>query len=973
MPTNGNSRFVAAKAVHAAVRGHEADILDTLGIPWRQGRPHIRCPYPDHVDNNPSWRWDPKRDCAFCTCQTTKPDGIFDIVMKVRRLDFEAAKILVAELLHRDDLIKTKGRAAPQRTDPQSLLNPPADNRNDELPYRYLAARLGIAVDQIPTPSTQMVGIASLAYFDPPAQHEKNGKPVLVTHAPCAVFETIAADGRRHAHRIYLTPDGRGKAELGTDASGKPRDPKKSARLVNAQPSTAGCSVVWGNPDTEQLVVAEGIENGAVVACALREEIERGELAVLSAITANGVEAFVPWPSTRRITIAGDRDEAKPGAGFKRGERAASRLALRLTQIEVSLSLPGASGEKTDWLDVRLAEGFAAVHAGIRAAAPIVPSPENIAEFQRNQAQRNEIERIKATYPLPNGLTARLEYRARESGEIWIHKFIKAEEDEETGERNETWLPVCSPMSPTLRLHMLDDDDLYGLRVHLADMENHPRAVDFHRGELGRLAASEIRSRLLGAGLRVANGGEITIVEILKEARPEGYLDMASATGWKHDQFVSPGGDHVGTGGDLELAADVRLAPEVARGGTLMGWQAATEAAAKVKNCPHWILGLTSGFVGPILQLCELETCGIDLSGPTSCGKTLGQQLGISVWTSPRLTSGGLLKPARFTQNSIELLARQSNGTVLGLDELALVDGVILGQVIYGLAAGVGKARMSVGLKLERAIKWSTFVLLSSEQTLERKIRGDAGQWSGGMAARFADVDCADVNRKVSRARIDAISGIFRHYGQAGPTFIHRFIAAGLHRDPDQLRQRIYKMAARLADTNGARARSALPFALITVSGELARRLGVLPPVANVNAAVRWAWATFVDSQGATALDPEQVALNNLRRYIAEHRDVTIKKTRLGPFESRNNRDAVGWYDDRAVYIPVDRIADAAGGALSERAIGRMLERRKLLAGHGEDRLTVRYVPKIGHVECYALKLAEFSPTANVGSDDEIE
>jgi hypothetical protein len=172
--------------------------------------------------------------------------------------------------------------------------------------------------------------------------------------------------------------------------------------------------------------------------------------------------------------------------------------------------------------DVRLAEGFAAVHAGIRAAAPIVPSPENIAEFQRNQAQRNEIERIKATYPLPNGLTARLEYRARESGEIWIHKFIKAEEDEETGERNETWLPICSPMSPTLRLHMLDDDDLYGLRVHLADMENHPRAVDFHRGELGRLAASEIRSRLLGAGLRVANGGEITIVEILKEARPEG-------------------------------------------------------------------------------------------------------------------------------------------------------------------------------------------------------------------------------------------------------------------------------------------------------------------------------------------------------------------------------------------------------------------------------------------------------------------
>src|SRR6516162_8988133 len=176
MPTTGNSRFVATKAVHATVRGRETDILDALGIPWRQGRPHIRCPYPDHIDNNPSWRWDPKRDCAFCTCQGSKADGIFDIVMKVRCLDFEAAKILVAELLHREDLIKTKSGnvgATWQKTDPQSLLNPPADNRNDELAYRYLAARLGIAVDQVPRPSTQMVGIASLAYFDPAGQTQK--------------------------------------------------------------------------------------------------------------------------------------------------------------------------------------------------------------------------------------------------------------------------------------------------------------------------------------------------------------------------------------------------------------------------------------------------------------------------------------------------------------------------------------------------------------------------------------------------------------------------------------------------------------------------------------------------------------------------------------------------------------------------------------------------------------------------------
>jgi hypothetical protein len=108
-----------------------------------------------------------------------------------------------------------------------------------------------------------------------------------------------------------------------------------------------------------------------------------------------------------------------------------------------------------------------------------------------------------------------------------------------------------------------------------------------------------------------------------------------------------------------------------------------------------------------------------------------------------------------------------------------------------------------------------------------------------------------------------------------------------------------------------------------------------------------------------------------LRRHVAEHRDITIKKTEPGVFDAHNNRDAIGWYDDKAVYIPVDRIADAAGGVLSERAIGRMLAERQLLARHKKNRLTVDYVPKIGFVPSYALKLAEFSPSTAFESDDD--
>jgi hypothetical protein len=354
----------------------------------------------------------------------------------------------------------------------------------------------------------------------------------------------------------------------------------------------------------------------------------------------------------------------------------------------------------------------------------------------------------------------------------------------------------------------------------------------------------------------------------------------------------------------MELSADVRIPREIARQGTLRDWQAAVEAAVTATNCPHWTLGAAGGFVGSVVQLCGFDTCGINFSGPSSCGKTLAQQLAVSVWTCPRLTSGGLLRPANFTANSIELLARQSNGTVLGLDELALIDGKTFGQVIYGLAAGVGKARMTAGLRLRRSIKWSTFVVLSCESTLEHKIKRDGGRWSGGMAARFADIDCSDVNRKVPANTIAAIGAMQRHYGEAGIAFIRRFLAEDLHRDPDALRQRIVKMANTLAgdDVVGAQVRAALPFALLDICGELARAFGVLPKTADVKGAIHWAWKAFTASSGARALEPEQQAENNLRRHVAEHRDITIKKTELSD-NVRNNRDAIGWYDSKAVYI----------------------------------------------------------------------
>jgi hypothetical protein len=118
-----------------------------------------------------------------------KSHSIFDVAAKVLGLDFDAVKLRIAELLGRGDLIIQKRNGDTQRTDPKSLLDPAAGNRDDDLVFRYLGARLGIGPDQVPRPVTPIAGIKALGYFDPTTR--RNAKPKLIASCPFAVFGTV--------------------------------------------------------------------------------------------------------------------------------------------------------------------------------------------------------------------------------------------------------------------------------------------------------------------------------------------------------------------------------------------------------------------------------------------------------------------------------------------------------------------------------------------------------------------------------------------------------------------------------------------------------------------------------------------------------------------------------------------------------------------------------------------------------------
>ncbi len=89
---------------------------------------------------------------------------------------------------------------------------------------------------------------------------------------------------------------------------------------------------------------------------------------------------------------------------------------------------------------------------------------------------------------------------------------------------------------------------------------------------------------------------------------------------------------------------------------------------------------------------------------------------------------------------------------------------------------------------------------------------------------------------------------------------------------------------------------------------------------------VRWAWGRFKQSTDAMALDPGTQAVTNLRTWIAERWGSSIRPTNSTDGD-RVSRDAVGWYDGDAVYLPTARLREAAGGALKETEIAKALDR----------------------------------------------
>jgi hypothetical protein len=150
------------------------------------------------------------------------------------------------------------------------------------------------------------------------------------------------------------------------------------------------------------------------------------------------------------------------------------------------------------------------------------------------------------------------------------------------------------------------------------------------------------------------------------------------------------------------------------------------------------------------------------------------------------------------------------------------------------------------------------------------------------------------------------------------------------------------------------------------VAGDLAKQLSLLPATMDVGKAVTWAWDRFRASTDAVALTPEDQVISSINRWLAERWGVTIRHVEA----DGGSREAVAWYDNNIVYLPAERLREAAGGALKQVEIARLLDKRGLLAKRTDaKRLTVKYIPKQGGVQAYALSRSHFGHSSSTLGD----
>ncbi|MBD9548886.1 DUF927 domain-containing protein [Pseudomonas sp. PDM01] len=441
--------------------------------------------------------------------------------------------------------------------------------------------------------------------------------------------------------------------------------------------------------------------------------------------------------------------------------------------------------------------------------------------------------------------------------------------------------PVCSPLEILARTRD-DKGQNWGLLVEFDDPDgakkrwNIPARTmtgDFGKDVLGPLVDMGLRL----AGSRSGRNARNDLQSYLGGFDSAQRARLVTRLGWHDSAFLLPE-QQVGAHSEhLHFYEAGSQLPPISEAGSLEQWQDQIGALCVGNHRLAFVVGVA--FAGPLLHMLGHESGGFHLYGDSSGGKTTHLQVAASIYGGPRL-----VRSWRSTDNALESIAAAHSDGLLVLDEIGMCDPRIIGETVYMLGNGTGKARANDRGQAGRQVQeWRLLFLSTGEKTLAQHMAEANKELKAGMEVRMLAVP-ADASKGLGM--FDALNGfedaasladalkarVAKYYGTPLTAFLTALCEPGKRHGWSAILRRTLEgfIAQSLpASASGQAHRAAARFGLAAAAGELATAMGITGwPDGTATTAARVCLNAWMNERGGAGNFEGDAILARLRQVI---------------------------------------------------------------------------------------------------------
>ncbi|MFI8482899.1 DUF927 domain-containing protein [Pseudomonas sp. NPDC078700] len=423
--------------------------------------------------------------------------------------------------------------------------------------------------------------------------------------------------------------------------------------------------------------------------------------------------------------------------------------------------------------------------------------------------------------------------------------------------------PVCSRLVILARTRDNKGQN-WGLLVEFDDPDGDKKRLNISASSMAGDFGKEVLGPLVNMGLRLAPARAARNSRNDLQSYLQGYdsaerARLVTRLGWHGDAYLLPDRQIGHSNEHLHFYEAGAALPPISQAGTLEQWQ--QQIGALCIGNHRLAFAASTAFAGPLLHLMGQESGGFHFHGVSSSGKSTTGRVACSVYGPPAFE-----RSWRSTDNGMEVIASAHSDGLLVLDEISQCDPRIVGETVYMLGNGTGKARANDrGQSGKPVQEWRLLFVSSGEKTLAETMAEAGRELKAGMDVRMLAMH-ADAgqgfglfdtlhNFESGAALSDALQArVKRFYGTPLLAFLNALCMPGeLLGYTAMLRSTVERFATEAlpASSSGQAHRAAGRFALVAAAGELATALGVTDwPDGTAIASAKVCFAAWLAERG---------------------------------------------------------------------------------------------------------------------------